>query len=181
MAVEAALTVKPQREVSGPLSAEFTEVQLAYGPVPTREEFEQRLQSKDKYAASHARRMLDRLTADGKLPAEYPYPVQVAHFGGDLVIAALGGEVVVDYSLRLKKELAGKAAVWIAGYSHDVMGYIPSRRVREEGGYEGGDAMRYSATHPGPWSPELEEKIVGKVRELHRHLSQPQSAAPAAQ
>ena len=181
MAVEAALTVKPQREVSGPLSAEFTEVQLAYGPVPTREEFEQRLQSKDKYAASHARRMLDRLTADGKLPAEYPYPVQVAHFGGDLVIAALGGEVVVDYSLRLKKELAGKAAVWIAGYSNDVMGYIPSRRVREEGGYEGGEAMRFSATHPGPWSPELEEKIVGKVHELHRHLSLPQSAAPTAQ
>jgi hypothetical protein len=178
MAVEAALTVKPVREVNGPVTAEFAEVQLAYGPVPAREEFEQRLQAKDKYTASHARRMLDRLAKDGKLPAEYPYPVQVVHFGEDLVLTALGGEVVVDYSLRLKKELAGKAAVWIAGYSNDVMGYIPSRRVREEGGYEGGDAMRYSSTHPGPWSPELEERIVGKVRELDARLNQSRPAAP---
>jgi len=179
MAVEAALTVKPQREVHGPLTAEFAEVPLAYGPVPTREEFEQRLQSRDKYTVSHAQRMLDHLKNEGKLPTDYPYPVQVVHFGDDLVLAALGGEVVVDYSLRLKRELAGRAAVWIAGYSHDVMGYIPSRRVREEGGYEGGEAMRYSSTHPGPWAPELEEKIAGKVRELHGHLSQPPSAAPA--
>jgi neutral ceramidase len=179
MAVEAALAVKPQREVTGPLTAEFAEIPLAYGPVPTREEFEQRLQAKDKYTASHARRMLDRLAKDGKLPTEYPYPVQVAHFGGDLVLAALGGEAVVDYSLRLKKELAGNAAVWIAAYSNDVMGYIPSRRVREEGGYEGGDAMRFSLTHPGPWAPELEEKIVGKILELHGRLSQPQPTAPA--
>jgi neutral ceramidase len=173
MAVEAALAVEKPRPVDGPLRAAFDEVQLAYGPVPAREEFEQRLQSKDKYTAGHARRMLDRLAKDGKLPADYPYPVQVAHFGEDLVLAALGGEVVVDYSHRLKKELAGKAVVWIAAYSNDVMGYIPSRRVREEGGYEGVEAMRFSSIHPGPWSPELEEKIIGKVHELHRGLSQP--------
>jgi hypothetical protein len=139
--------------------------------VPTREEFEQRLQSKDKNTAGHARRILDRLTKDGKLPSEYPYPVQVARFGADLLLVALGGEVVVDYSLRLKREFAGAAAVWVAGYSNDVMAYIPSRRVRDEGGYEGGEAMCYSATHPGPWSPELEEKIVGKVHELDRAIS----------
>ncbi len=176
-AVEAALTVKPQREVLGPVTAEAVEIPLAYGPVPTREEFEQRLTSKDKYTVSHAQRMLDRLKKDGKLPADYPYPVQVAHFGGDIVLAALGGEVVVDYSLRLKKELAGKAAVWVAGYSHDVMTYIPSRRVREEGGYEGGEVVRFSSTHPGPWAPELEEKIIAKVHELHRQLSGQQPAA----
>lgn len=82
---------------------------------------------------------------------------------------AMGGEVVVDYSLRLKKELAGPA-VWVAGYSNDVMGYIPSRRVLEEGGYEAGGAMLYSPTHPGPWAPALEEQIVGTIHELHRRL-----------
>ena len=35
------------------------------------------------------------------------------------------------------------------------------------------DAMRYSPIHPGPWAPELEEKIVAKVHELHRALSHP--------
>jgi hypothetical protein len=97
--------------------------------------------------------------------------VQVVRFGADIVLVALGGETCVDYSLRLKKELAGEAAVWIAGYSNDVMGYIPSRRVREEGGYEAGGAMVYSATHPGPWAPTLEERIVGQVHALNRRLA----------
>lgn len=177
MAVETALLVEPPRPVAGPLRSAYAEIDLAYSPPPTRAEFEQRLTGKDQYSAAHARRMLARLDKDGALPTTYPFPVQVVHFGHDLVLTALAGETTVDYSLRLKRELAGKAAVWVAGYSNDVMGYIPSRRVREEGGYEGGEAMRFSTTHPGPWAPELEEKIVAKVHELHRRLT----SAPAGQ
>ncbi len=168
-AVEAAMGVQRQRELSGPLRAAIAEIDLEYSPPPSREEFQRRLESKNRTEAQHARRMLARLDQDGKLPENYPYPVQIVHFGKDLVLVALGGEVVVDYSLRLKKELAGPI-VWIAGYSNDVMAYIPSRRVREEGGYEAEGAMLYSTTHPGPWAPTLEEKIVGKVHELHRRL-----------
>lgn len=169
MAVEAALTVVAPRPVQTTIRASFEDLSLAYGPIPSREEFTERAQSPDKLLASHARRMLAKLEKGNALPTTYPYPVQVAHFGNELVLVALGGEVVVDYALRLKKELAGPAAVWVAGYSNDVMGYIPSRRVREEGGYEGETAMRYSS-HPAPWAPELEEKIIGKVRELHQQL-----------
>jgi hypothetical protein len=79
----------------------------------------------------------------------YPCPVRVVRLGDDLVLAAIGSEMCVDYSLRLKEELAGKAA----GYSNDVMGYIPSRRVREEGGYEATEAMWYSRTRPAPGRP----------------------------
>jgi hypothetical protein len=53
----------------------------------------------------------------------------------------------------------------MAGYSNDVMTYIPSKRVLEEGGYEGVDAIKFTAL-PGPWAPTLEERIVGKVHEL---------------
>jgi len=38
----------------------------------------------------------------------------------------IGGEVVVDYSLRLKRELRKNRAVWVFGYFNDVMGYILS-------------------------------------------------------
>ncbi|MGB8170833.1 MAG: neutral/alkaline non-lysosomal ceramidase N-terminal domain-containing protein [Chthoniobacteraceae bacterium] len=175
MAVEAALTVASPRTIAGPVRATMDAVNLKYGPIPTREEFAEQTQSKDKTIAAHARRVLTNLEKEGTLPESYPYPVQVAHFGDDLVLVALGGEVVVDYALRLKKELAGKAAVWIAGYSNDVMGYIPSRRVREEGGYEGETAMRYTS-HPAPWAPELEEKIIGNVHELHDQLAPPATA-----
>ena len=73
----------------------------------------------------------------------------------------LGGEVVVDYALRLKQEL-GPANTWVAGYSNDVMAYIPSRRVLSEGGYEGGGAMVYYGL-PTIWAPEIEETIVREV------------------
>lgn len=167
--VETALSVAP-RNISGPLEAAYAEVDLDYAPLPSREEFQKRLASKDKWEVGHAKRILARLDAGEKIPATYPCPVQVIHFGDDLLLVALGGETCVDYSLRLKKEFAGPAAVWIAGYSNDVMGYIPSRRVRLEGGYEAETAMRFSASHPGPWAPTLEEKIIGKAHELNTRL-----------
>ncbi|MBL9190294.1 MAG: neutral/alkaline non-lysosomal ceramidase N-terminal domain-containing protein [Opitutaceae bacterium] len=169
-AVETALTVAP-RAVRGPLRSGYATVALDYAPLPTRAEWQARLASKDRTEADHAKRFLAKLDAGESLPTSYPCPVQVVRFGEDLVLAAIGGEVCVDYSLRLKRELAGPAAVWVAGYSNDVMGYIPSSRVREEGGYEGETAMRFSFTHPGPWAPTLEERIVEKVNALHRHLA----------
>jgi len=72
--------------------------------------------------------------------------------------------VVVDYSLRLKAEIAD-SAVWVAGYSNDVFGYVPSLRILQEGGYEGGGAMRYTDL-PGPFALSIEERIVGSVHEM---------------
>ncbi len=174
-AVEAAL-IANAKTVSGPLRAAYAEIDLPYAAAPSRQEFERRLKSKDSDEARHAKRMLDRLEAQGGLPEAYSYPIQIVHFGEGLILIALGGEVVVDYPLRLKKELAG-AAVWISGYCNDVMAYIPSERVLHEGGYEGGGAMRFSATHPGPWARGIEERIVAKVHELNRRLAQSRGAS----
>ena len=80
-------------------------------------------------------------------------------------MVALSGEVVVDYSLRLKQELKGNAAVWVAGYSNDVFGYVPSLRILKEGGYEGGGAMQFT-TLPGPFAESVESRIVDKVHQL---------------
>jgi hypothetical protein len=66
--------------------------------------------------------------------------------------------------LRLKKEL-GAEKLWVAAYCNDVFAYIPSLRVLEEGGYEGGGAMVYYG-QPGPFAPAIEETIIGKVHDL---------------
>ncbi|MEQ1858589.1 MAG: neutral/alkaline non-lysosomal ceramidase N-terminal domain-containing protein [Chthoniobacteraceae bacterium] len=161
-AVRAALEA-PAVQLPARLDAAMEDVQLDFA-VPTRVEFESRLKGPDKYFASHAQRMLTRLDAGEALPTHYAYPVQVVRFGGKLTLIALGGEVVVDYSLRFKRELAGQH-VWVAGYSNDVMAYIPSLRVLKEGGYEAGDANRYGNL-PGPWTASVEERIAGKVHEL---------------
>jgi hypothetical protein len=112
--------------------------------------------------------MLDVLDRDGHLPAYYPYPVQVWQFGKDLTWIALGGEVVVDYDLRLKK-LFGPGKLWVSGYSNDVFAYIPSLRVLKEGGYEGGGAMIYYV-QPGPWAPAVEEMIISAVERQVRSV-----------
>ncbi|MBI1916721.1 MAG: hypothetical protein HYS12_18605 [Planctomycetes bacterium] len=89
--------------------------------------------------------------------------MQAWQLGDGPTLLALGGEVVVDYALRLKKEL-GEDRTWVAGYSNDVMAYIPSLRVLMEGGYEGGGAMVYYGL-PTVWSPRVEERIVKAAHE----------------
>ena len=89
---------------------------------------------------------------------DYDYPIQVVRVGDALSMIAMAGEVTIDYSLRLKKELASKdAPVWVSGYTNDYNGYVPSKRVLLEGGYEASSR---------PWKPELEEKIIEKVHSM---------------
>jgi neutral ceramidase len=76
----------------------------------------------------------------------------------------LGGEVVIDYQLRLKSEFGSDRLV-VLGYSNDVMSYIPSRRVQREGGYEAGDSMMYFG-QPGWFTEEVEEIVLGAARRV---------------
>ncbi len=164
-AVEAALLPQP-RPVRGPLRMAMAEVPLDFAAIPSRADLLQTEKKPNPYEKRHASLLLDELAKNGRLRTSYPYPVQVIRFGDDLVLVALGGEVVVDYSLRLKRELAGPA-VWIAGYSNDVFAYVPSARVLKEGGYEAADAVLYSSL-PSPFAPTIEDRIIGKVHELVR-------------
>jgi hypothetical protein len=142
------------------LASAYTEVPVPFAPIPTRDELARDSQSGDRYVASRAAFLLAKLDAGQTLSPTYPYPVQTWRLGSELAIVWLGGEVVVDYSLRLKGELG--PALWVAAYSNDVMTYIPSRRVLGEGGYEGGGAMVYYGL-PTIWAPQIEEKIVTAV------------------
>ncbi|MEY4939953.1 MAG: hypothetical protein RIQ93_1688 [Verrucomicrobiota bacterium] len=148
----------------GPLRSAYELVDVPFHRPPTREELQARLTDKNIYARLHARRLLEELNRDGKLPATYPYPVQIWQFGAGLKFIALGGEVVADYSLRLKNQY-GFDGTWVAGYSNDILAYIPSRRVLNEGGYEGGDSMIYFG-RPDRFGAAVEEIIVEKVQDL---------------
>ena len=164
-AVEAALLPKP-RPITGTLAAALDTVTLQFAPPGSKEQLEEETKSSNKYVAGHARRLLKQLEAHGKIDIEYPYWVQVIRLGHEVTLVALSGEVVVDYSLRLKRELPD-TALWMAGYSNDVFGYVPSLKVLKEGGYEGKSAMLYTSL-PGPFAEDVEERIVAKVHELYR-------------
>jgi len=162
------LLVRGLQSVSGPLKSAYEEFPVAFAMPPGREELQAQLENKDVYHRNWAAAMLTVLNRDGHLPAEYPYPLEIWQFGQDLTLIALGSEVVVDYDLRLKKEL-GAEKLWVAAYCNDVFAYIPSLRVLEEGGYEGGGAMVYYG-QPGPFAPTIEETIIGKIHNLVRRV-----------
>lgn len=148
--------------VEGELQTSVREIDLPFATLPTREELEQQTKPSNKYEAQRARILLAQIDSGKPLSPTYPYPVQCWHLGRDVCLLALGGEVVVDYALRLKAELS-RERTWVAGYTNDVMAYIPSRRVLTEGGYEGGGAMVYYGL-PTIWSPDVEELIIREAR-----------------
>jgi hypothetical protein len=153
----------PMTPVTGKLAVAYVEVPLPFADLPSRDQLVKDSTSKDRYVAMRAKLLLQKLAQAGSLRGDYPYPVQTWQLGDGLTWIALGGEVVVDYSLRLKKEL-GRDQTWVTGYANDVMAYIPSLRVLKEGGYEGGGAMVYYGL-PTVWSPKVEDAIVAAVHE----------------
>lgn len=150
--------------VAPSLRTAYSTVDLPFVDAAARERWRSQLEIDEVYLRRHAALMEKAVARDGRLPAVQPDPVQVWRFGTDLSLVALGGEVVVDYALRLAREYP-KQRMWVAGYSNDVFGYVPSLRVLREGGYEGGDSMIYYG-RPGPFTEAVEELIV---REVRRH------------
>jgi hypothetical protein len=177
MAVKAGL-LGPIRPIEGQLHTALESVELEFAAPPTRAELETLQQSKVEYSQRRAKALLKQLEEPGGIPTTYPYLIQVARIGDQILMVALSGEVVVDYSLRLKQDLKSSANVWVAGYSNDVFGYVPSLRVLKEGGYEGGGAMQFT-TLPGPFAPSVEERIVGKVVELVGKTKPPETETRA--
>jgi hypothetical protein len=123
-----------------------------------------------------ARFVLDRLDRGEKLITSYPAPVQVVRFGNELIMIALSGEPVVDWAHKLKhgagsgeqgvrNRIRDSPLVWVAGYCNDMFGYLPTRRVQAEGGYEGGRANLWSSI-PAPFTKDVEDRVTAAVHRL---------------
>ncbi len=138
-------------------------VELPYHHVPTIAEFVE--QTKESGSKGYfARLALDKIARGEPVPASLTYPVAVWTWGENMAMVFLAGEVVVDYSLRLKNEL-GKDRVWVNAYANDVPCYIASKRVIQEGGYEV-DYSMYSYNRPSRFSEDVEDIIIRTVYEL---------------
>jgi hypothetical protein len=125
--------------------------------------FEQEAKGNDRFGKRRAEAVLTALDA-GRQVWQVPVPVEVVGLGENLAMVALGGEVVVDYSLRLKRECPQTDLI-VAGYTNEVMCYIPSRRVLGEGGYEAVDSMIYYG-QAGPFAASVEEALIAACHRL---------------
>jgi hypothetical protein len=158
---------QPFHPLDQKLECRARRIYLSFAPLPTRAQWEERASRKgpsDYPTVYHARKNLARLDRGEKLPTELPYLVQEWNFGDELAMVFLCGEVVVDYSLRLKTEL-DKSRLWVNGYANEVPCYIPSRRILKEGGYEGEGAMVYYDL-PTRLAESTEDRIISAVEDI---------------
>lgn len=161
-----AVLKSPMTPLTGNLHSQYETIRLDFAAMPTRDQLNADTKSTSFAHRTRARRLLNDWEKNGSIADHYPhYPVQVWRVGTDLVWVALGGEVVVDYALRLRHELKGQGHLWVAGYANDVMAYIPSARVLHEGGYESDSSMIYYGM-PSRWALSTEDRIIESTKRL---------------
>lgn len=82
-------------------------------------------------------------------------PIKVIKIGNFWFIG-LPGEPVVEYGLKIEKEMAGLGKVFVMGYTTGDAGYIPVEHMFKEGGYEA----------QCPYTPSCEKEILNTVNQL---------------
>lgn len=151
--------------VRPPIRTEYTTVDLVFRSFDLGS-FQKDILSSERVVQRRAKLMLEAYNKGWDV-SRFHYPLQVVRFNNDLTILALSGEVVVDYSLKMKKEYSNEN-LFVAGYCNGVMCYIPSRRVLDEGGYEANSSM-IAYGLPGPFADNVEEKILGAIHRIMKH------------
>jgi len=161
-AVEAVLSDSMKRQPAV-LKTAYTELDLPLSRPPTEEELKKVIASSSGYQLTWAKRILAELQETGSLIQSYPYPIQIWKIGEQPVFS-LGGELVVAYTVELKRMYGPE--VFVMGYNNDVMAYIPSSIILKEGGYEGARALMYFHHLASGWDPSVEIRILSGMEKL---------------
>lgn len=176
----------PGIEITGPIRVGWEDVPLSLQPI-THDAIDKMLHSDDPPQRVKAQFLLDQLERGEELITLYSAPIQVVHFGSELLLVALSGEPVIDWAHKMKREYQQGAAssergvkrldldsklpiphsplVWVAGYCNDIFDYVPTRRIQAEGGYEGGRANLWNWI-PAPFTDDVEDRITAAVNRL---------------
>ena len=159
-AVEQAL--EDEMTVQRPLlEMSYQEVDLPLMPPLSLEELSKIGEGRD-YQARWARGMVEEYRQNGRFIQSYPYPVSFWRLG-DQRLFALGGELVSGDAVQIKSEYGNDA--FVLGYSNDVMSYIPTPVIWDEGRYEGATAHRVYAL-PSGWTRDVQDRIMDTIHSL---------------
>lgn len=149
----------PQQESN--LITRYSEIDLLIDdPLPTEEL--QVIAKGSDYQARWAKGIISELKTKGHLIKSYPFPVGYWQIGQQKLFI-LGGESVIAYSVKLKQTYGEQ--IFVMSYANDVMGYIPSEVILEEGGYEGDTSQRVYGL-PSKWSKSVESKIISELKNI---------------
>ncbi|MBI1322244.1 hypothetical protein GC170_03520 [bacterium] len=165
--VEGALA-KPGRAIEPKLAVAFEMVDLPYLEPVTDATLEKALADPNAIKSRWAKRLLEKRKAGANFESAYPYPLHAWLLGGDTLMIGMGAETVVDYALRFKREYGQRT--WVLGYADDMISYIPSRRVWEEGRYEGGSFLYEYGRPAFRWAGDIEDRIAAGIDRLTRKV-----------
>ncbi|MCM8768556.1 MAG: neutral/alkaline non-lysosomal ceramidase N-terminal domain-containing protein [Candidatus Omnitrophica bacterium] len=95
------------------------------------------------------------------LPEEIPIAVS-ALFLGEVVLVSFPGEVLVEIGLKIKKKSPFKYT-FLLTCADGLVGYLPTRKALQEGGYETQAYIWYNGL---PFSPQAERILLANIEEL---------------
>jgi hypothetical protein len=144
------------------LKTAYSEIELSMEAPPSEKELRNRIKTSSGFEQRWAQRLLNTVSQGKPLSTTCSFPMSVWRLGDQLILA-LGGEPTIEYALKFK-QLFGQES-FIMGYSNDVMAYIPSSRILQEGGYEG-ETSQIAFGLPSKWKPDIENKIVQEMIKL---------------
>ncbi|HOW65908.1 MAG TPA: neutral/alkaline non-lysosomal ceramidase N-terminal domain-containing protein [Candidatus Paceibacterota bacterium] len=155
---------RPMRPIEGALRFSYARTDLPLMPPPSPAKLEEDAQANDRYIQSRARAYLEMTKRGKPLPTAVSLPMACVSLGDDLTFLFMGGEVVVDYALRLKRMFAARNP-WTIGYAYEIPCYIPSQRILKEGGYEADGSLVYYGVY-GPFDPAVENRVIDTMTAL---------------
>ena len=172
LAAEVERLLKTQlKPISQTPNTDLHRIELPFDPMPSKGVWQKRADENSRLSY-YAKKMVKRIESGTKIREPLSYPIQTWTFGDDLAMVFLPGEVVVDYSLRLKKIFDSKR-IWINAYANDIPCYIASRRLYDEGGYEVDKSMWYY-DQGRRLSKDTEELVLDEVtRQLPHEFYSP--------
>ncbi|GLU52840.1 alkaline ceramidase [Dyadobacter frigoris] len=160
-AVERVLS-EEMKALSPKLTTAYTEIDLSLTAAPSKEELTKMAEKETGFQKRWAIRMLDKIKNRQPFQTTYPYPLQIWKLG-DQAIMTLGGELVSEYAINLKR-IFGQS-IFVMGYCNDVVSYIPTSTILREGGYEG-DLAQIVYGLPATWASDTETKIMNGMIQL---------------
>lgn len=150
------------------LHVAFESIDLPYLQVVSDQELKTAVIDTNAIRARWAKRLLIKRQAGESFATSYPYPLHVWRVGTEMIWIGMGAETVVDYALRFKRQWG--SGTWVMGYTDDMIAYIPSRRVWDEGGYEGGSNLYEYGRPAYRWAGDIEERIATSIEQLVRQV-----------
>ncbi|WP_372634975.1 neutral/alkaline non-lysosomal ceramidase N-terminal domain-containing protein [Fodinibius sp.] len=161
-AVDRVLEEDDMQPLEPSLSTAYREVELDLNAPASVKELSRHAETASGYQQRWAERLLEKAERGESFRENYPFPLQVWQLG-DQNIFALGGELLIEYSIQLK-EIFGYDSI-VMGYTNDVMAYIPTAEVLHEGGYEGASSQAVYGM-PAKWSYDIETRILSQMVRL---------------